>query len=494
MSRLSCNVLARSLRREGVASFGLLALVASGCRTAPEPLELAPAEIEIEHFAGTMLSGPRASDKSDVDLAGALLVHADVTFLERFPTDDGFPPLVDRATCLAETLGGEAFASTSELLAPTRIVPPEAADAFLARVASDDLGRTRVLASLDGVVAPGVTALVRASAADRSAADAALRELDWACEWPREVNAPRIVLAARGAARPAAGRDEGVDLLPIARQEYAVMPDALRAGDRTRLFLAPCPFLSAHGGAMLVRIEISAAPVDDASRARVFASAREQIAAASASRWLRSRASGDAELSGQERERALSALVRSSDRRASLLFLAQSSGADFAADLALTVDDATLADVVTALEPGSNAVRTLAAQGASLGFLIEKAAYARAAAPGSESQPSLALQGLLARHAGVAARAPGLLEELLATSRDLAGLRASILDENKLALGDSDPVQRVRAYDWLAARELAPPGFDPLGPAHERRAALQRADEAATAAAEASAKDAGAPR
>jgi hypothetical protein len=47
--------------------------------------------------------------------------------------------------------------------------------------------------------------------------------------------------------------------------------------------------------------------------------------------------------------------------------------------------------------------------------------------------------------------------------------------ENLVALEDSSPAARVRAFDWLAARAKAPRDFDPLGPAGQRRAALDKA-------------------
>jgi hypothetical protein len=49
----------------------------------------------------------------------------------------------------------------------------------------------------------------------------------------------------------------------------------------------------------------------------------------------------------------------------------------------------------------------------------------------------------------------------------------------------------VRAFDWLAARGLAPKGYDPLASESERHAALSRAEEldATRSADEASAKE-----
>jgi hypothetical protein len=69
-----------------------------------------------------------------------------------------------------------------------------------------------------------------------------------------------------------------------------------------------------------------------------------------------------------------------------------------------------------------------------------------------------------------------------ATSR--AELAVRLWNENRILLEDASPASRVRAFDWLALRGLAPAGFDPLAPLAERRAALEAlaASEAAQTA------------
>jgi hypothetical protein len=57
-----------------------------------------------------------------------------------------------------------------------------------------------------------------------------------------------------------------------------------------------------------------------------------------------------------------------------------------------------------------------------------------------------------------------------------------IMAENIIFLEDNSPASRVRAYDWLKARGKAPAGFDPLGPARERRIALDKAANPPTTA------------
>jgi hypothetical protein len=85
------------------------------------------------------------------------------------------------------------------------------------------------------------------------------------------------------------------------------------------------------------------------------------------------------------------------------------------------------------------------------------------------------MRTLLTLHAGEAGRRAASLEEVLGAARTLSGLRARLAAENAIYLEDNDPAARVRAYEWLAARNLAPAGYDPLAPVEARRAALEAA-------------------
>src|SRR5205085_577045 len=65
--------------------------------------------------------------------------------------------------------------------------------------------------------------------------------------------------------------------------------------------------------------------------------------------------------------------------------------------------------------------------------------------------------------------------ELLKAATGTKDLDNRIEAENRIALEDSAPAARVRAYDYLASRVKAPAGYDPLGAPRERRAALEKA-------------------
>lgn len=89
-------------------------------------------------------------------------------------------------------------------------------------------------------------------------------------------------------------------------------------------------------------------------------------------------------------------------------------------------------------------------------------------------QPTPGETSLLLRHGGEVGRFATLIEEALEASQDCEAFAARLASENMVFLSDANPAARVRAFDWLVERDLAPSGFDPLGGRSERRRALER--------------------
>ena len=80
---------------------------------------------------------------------------------------------------------------------------------------------------------------------------------------------------------------------------------------------------------------------------------------------------------------------------------------------------------------------------------------------------------LMLRHAGELGRFPTLIEDALAASSSCEQFSARLAYENQVFLSDASPAARVRAYDWLLVRGLAPADYDPLGTRSGRRKALE---------------------
>ena len=85
------------------------------------------------------------------------------------------------------------------------------------------------------------------------------------------------------------------------------------------------------------------------------------------------------------------------------------------------------------------------------------------------------LTGVLLTLAGEAGRSPAAMEQILANLSTRKDFENRLIAENFIALEDSSPAARVRAYDWLKAHARQPAGYDPLGEAHQRSAAIEKA-------------------
>ena len=189
--------------------------------------------------------------------------------------------------------------------------------------------------------------------------------------------------------------------------------------------------------------------------------------------WLASSAAASAErIPGADE--ALRAIAAFPSQRTALFQLARESGAAITEDLALIAEGALLARVALSLlarvAQAPKLLDRAALASAMEGVTLETLAELQT---GNRLDPPLA--ALLDRQLGQAARQAGSVEELSKFAKGIDALRSRIVEENRSALEDASPAARVRSYDWLARRGLAPPEFDPLGPLAQRRAALEKA-------------------
>lgn len=179
---------------------------------------------------------------------------------------------------------------------------------------------------------------------------------------------------------------------------------------------------------------------------------------------------------------ALLGLASPPEQRSSLLFLAQLCGSELVEDLALSSSYADLNAFAEMLLPRLKAMEGKV-DTAGLAFLLERNAYYFLNGLALKDKLASELKAIVVKHTGQGGWQPGSLEDILITSRTVDELHARIVEENYIALEDSSPAARARAFDWLAAQGKAPEGFQPLGPIKERRQVLDKFLEAAEAAA-----------
>jgi hypothetical protein len=136
-----------------------------------------------------------------------------------------------------------------------------------------------------------------------------------------------------------------------------------------------------------------------------------------------------------------------------------------------------LAQLTQNIEEGGRDLAGVVAQGGGLGWLLERSALQLLADRAEEQPLPPELLSILLRHVGEPGRFTASLIDIAATCGSTAALRERLVQENLQYLEDSTAAARVRAFDWLDARGLAPAGFDPLAPLAARRAALAAAAE-----------------
>jgi hypothetical protein len=269
----------------------------------------------------------------------------------------------------------------------------------------------------------------------------------------------------------------------FAQMETAVLKERVASGGHDQFaVIVPLPFKYSLARALIAFIDV--APSATA------ASLAQCQADLDASAKLAAQQPDTAAVEGSAQSAydiALQALWQPADRRSALVFLASQTSAHICEDTALVADDATLEKLAITINwQACSASSTVPHTAAALSWLLDRAAFQLlvlndAPVPGPSTTPAAPaplppeLRAVLTIYAGEPARHGGSLDDIAHQSTSRQDLENRLTAENLVFLTDASPASRVRAYDWLKARGLAPAGFDPLGPAKERREALDKA-------------------
>lgn len=363
----------------------------------------------------------------------AAVVHVEVLALRAPPPGIS----VDLAAAAIRSDRGQPFRGASDLPIGTRWCGGPELRAHLDGLASPDdrtgLGADRLF------VAPGLAALLQFASPT--------------LPWLRlEANGDALAATVIAPQPPASARQE----LPL--------QELLRLGD-TALLYVPAEDSTAraagHGFGLVVHVHERAneAQVEAARAAATQPAARPPESPL----W----------------RRALAA-IGEHNRRPALLALAQLHRLPRCTDLLLAADERALVEITAGLA-------TLPVDAREQAVRIE-AALLQALLPRLERDDlPPGLTAALRRQLGAATDDTFELRRMLVVCRSCDEFTAMLTEENREALTDRSAAVRVRADDWLRLHEAGVPGFDPLGPARQRREALRAAAAAAAANASAAA-------
>jgi hypothetical protein len=479
---------------------------------AEAPLATPALDLSVRHFAGTGLGGPLSSIAPDtVDPAPekALDVRCRFVYLDRFPPD-ALRSMLDSARLVVADRGNQVVVLPASRGSRVRVASDESALEFVDDLAAGKFDRTVAAGDVAEALPEGVTLVVSCRLPDTASSqrETTARASDGVVEEPTQRASAMLLTRGRGTdsstitvllatsdsprevAEPgtSAASDLEVERATPVRMRTGrrgvVLIDAPRIDGAPLVVVIPPPE-GVHRAWLAVVVEIGRSnPQSEVASAHAAAVERclHNVAVERENAGKRSMLVTPEESSMRSMVCALQALEIAGHHRATLAFLARGSGAPLTESLALTAADDLLARFIADVLRDAGGAESLSQVGPALGWRLESAAFRVLARWTLSDDITTDLAALLVRHAGESARYPDELERLVASSRDLTSLHDQFVDDNRHALEDIRPASRVRAFDWLAAQGLAPKGYDPLGPAAERHAALLRADEAQRAA------------
>jgi hypothetical protein len=493
-----------------------------GCQSRPAtpPPFIAPpaSDAQVSHFIGTPLSGATPARPTPISAADALTVSVRFVALEHMPAQAG-EPLATKARLIIATRRNAPILPAPSLTRPARwIGSTHPADVLIGVIPT--AGTIADIAQSDGVLPPGVTASFAltdaATLSDPAFAEPLHRSVEVQLYRPPAGpagSAPlQLALILEDLAPPPSG--EKTDLHEAAPPSAPAAPQQPKAGKsaapvrttpapiapptppappvfqrelalidlpalppkgETAALIVPIHFQRTDATAVAAIVSIEPASNTPAHMAAVArcsadlaksadeAANRPELLAVVSPPWSRFRVS-------------LDALTDTQHRRAALVYLAAATGAGLCRDAALTADDDALGHLIAAVRAAvaqSSAAPT-PPDGPALGWTLDRATFQWLAAMLADSKLPPELSAVLTAYAGEAGRDAGAIDEI---SRALATRQLfenQLLAENLIYLEDNSLAARACAFDWLAARGQAPPGYQPDGTAKSRREALAK--------------------
>lgn len=424
-----------------------------------------------EYFLGTVLSGSVAGKMPTTVPSDSLAVHVTFLALEKVPATP-YTPVGSRAVFFSSTNGGSAVLPAAELTRGATIADLKDPSDFPVTLRAGNAGRITRMTTLTGALPPGVTAQFLAldpePVHNPLTGESTRRSVQVLVTRITDPTSPRqIALVLR-------------DLVPRREGRFGLQTETalfdLPAGDRTNTALVvPFHFDDAISRATAILVQIGPGTTD-ASHIAAIRSCIAQLKKLSA-------ASQPAITTGEANQwatviAAVQSLAPQKGRRETLAFLADQTGASICEDVAMEADDATLAQLVKNIQ-ATVATSALPQDDPTVGWLLDHAALELLAKLADDSangtKVPAELLAILATHTGEVGRHPSSVDEVLKGLSSRAELDNRLLAENTIFLEDSSPASRVRAYDWLNARHLAPAGYDPLASGRARRDALEKA-------------------
>lgn len=448
------------------------------------PLVAPDATVTMSHYAGSALSGAQARAVPERALDGVWSVQARVIAVEQMPSE-GFDRLASQARLIVATRAGTPVAPSARF-SPGLLARSVDADFDLSTLLPD-ANRIAEIKTVDGGVAVGATFELRIQA---PAPPPAITEpyrvaLTISVSRTQEGNAYELAIASQDLTptpigpAPVVVEDSFYDPPPppmrIDRTIETLLVDRTIADPPSRdrlLVTIPMRFADSNVSGVLVDLMLDTDPQDAQRSGAIEAIKQGAIEGADTAGKQTPVTRGSSEELAMTS--ALAALKQTGDApRGALAYLSSASGAKLTEAVVLVADDSLIQVIArTAAEQSSGLQKS---DRANVAWLMERTTIAAigAQAANAESPLSPGVYAALTTYAGEPGRQIDSLRALIAQSNGAEDLNNRLIAENLIYLEDASPASRVRAYDWLKSRGLAPESYDPLASARQRRAALE---------------------
>lgn len=423
------------------------------------------AKLSALEYSGSSLSGPLGQSVEQAELASAWSIQAKVFAVKTLPLP-GFEPVGPLARLILNDGRSELITPSTRLTYSARIRILKPNEKFNAT--ASDPSQQIDLGTLTANVAPGTTAAFNIAQPPASIDSSNRQRISVEIDRAKGEDGYDLSLTSFDRQPPGA--------LQIVR-EMLVIHRLPGAANQDHFALAvPMTFSASKVGGVVIDVSIDSRPPDARSIAEL--KTKLDASASSVAEKLKAPPQDAADL---DVAAALDSLSRSNDNpRASLAYLAQISGARLSESVVLVADAQLLLLISKAVR---EAIPRLAARDRhTVGWMLDRATI-KTISSLKEDQVAQMLppvQGALETFAGQAGYELDVLQSLADKSTSSSDLYNHLVAEHLIYLEDNSAAARVRAFDWLRARNAAPPGYDPLASNRARREALDKMQEAAT--------------
>jgi hypothetical protein len=435
----------------------------SGCalfRHKPAAYEAPVAQVRLRQFAGTGLSGPTVKVLDTSALGSAWTISARVIALLKIPDDAGFMRISQQARLVIGDDPTAIFAPTSRLMPSILVMKPDNDQPINARLGPP--ANWVEMAVLNGAVAPGSTASVEIALPENAPLTEDFHRRTFVVAVDRVPNEDGYEVMLRS--------DELVAAKKIVEEKIVIHRDMATATDR-QVLLVPMKFPDKKTVAVVLDLKLDSSAVS-ADQIAELKTAIDETHRSSTQATRKFDSPADLAIAA-----ALDQIAAGNGERGALAFVADQTGAKLTSAVVMTADDNALRLMVDQTRSGIPALPSR--DRATVAWMLDRATLKAIASIKPEDAPtSLApIMGALSAFAGEPGRQLDVLQSLANQASGSDDLYARITAEQYIALEDNSPAVRVRAWDWISARATPPPGYDPLGPARERRNALDKFSE-----------------